>query len=162
TFLTPHLLSRASDLQAALGVSNMVEPWIQEWHRQDPLRELAQAALTQAPRRVPPSTNTALLGLMPPLPPLPALFWFHALDRSSPPQSMSWLLRRDPWKGASRDKNLFSAASFSALPLETTPRSPSEKGASELPTVERYWLASRLEDSAGVHWLVCRALGIWG
>ena len=41
SFLSPHLLAKAAEVEASVGVRNVVEPWRREWERQEALRVLS-------------------------------------------------------------------------------------------------------------------------
>jgi signal transduction histidine kinase len=154
TPLSGALLEKAAALEPALGLSKVVERWMDEWERQDALRALASAALAQfrtsresqdgfAPAVR--STNTP--------PTIPALFWFQAPDPSELQQP---LLAPQPNLVRihfRRVRNNIPSASISSTGLAL------RAAAIYRDDFPREWLASRLDDGSGGFWVVCRVVG---
>ncbi len=148
TFLTPRLLGRAAEIEAATGGTNIVAAWRENWANQESLRALAKAALAG-------HRDTAV----------PELFWFVAADDSANPQALF-----PPAKtlvGASRrtrpsSRNILAGITISnqttlrePLPPETRQRA----GLNFPGPVPIQWLAARVEDGTnGGFWIVCRAM----
>jgi signal transduction histidine kinase len=167
SFLTAHLLARATALEASLRAANVVEPWRREWERQQPLRILAEAALKAWAKR--PSTDEEdHPGPSRPSSRVPALSWFEALDTGPNPQPVFPHAREtNAAKTTARAtaRNVFAAAP----PISGTisnelppPRDPRPAGMGMPQHVPREWLAARIDDGSGGYAVVCRVMGYAG
>ncbi|HXJ56650.1 MAG TPA: ATP-binding protein [Verrucomicrobiae bacterium] len=166
-FLAAHLLQRLSAMQTALGVTNVVEPWLQTWGQHEALRLLAETALAQAPFDPAATTiqtaQTIGIGLKQTGTAesiaVPDLFWFHAVDQSAAPQPAFSLAKRIGLMEA-KGRNVWPAVTVSgSAPSEVNQPAPSSWPSD--PLLDRFWLAARLKHPEGGYWIVCRALGLW-
>ena len=154
TALSASLLKNAAVMEPALGVTNVVVRWMDEWDRQDGLRALAAAALAQirssgdshadSPMMVRPTNAKTVI---------PALFWFQAPDPSELQQP---LLAPQPNRVRIHlrgGRNNIPSASILSTGLAVRAATIYRD---DFP---REWLASRLDDGTGGFWSVCRVIG---
>ncbi len=154
TPLSASLLEKAAALEPAMGLTNIVDHWRDEWERQDALRVLASAALAQfhvrrdsnadAPMMVrPTNAKTAM----------PALFWFQAPDPSELQQPLLAPLPNRVRIHFRKFRNNIPSDSISLTGLAV------RTSAIYRDDFPREWLASRLDDGSGGFWIVCRVIG---
>lgn len=165
TFLTPPMLQAARGLENALGATNVVVDWQQEWESQEALRGLAREALEQLMSRgaapapaSPAGPDRSPVAADSPPSSIPALFWFHADDLPPAPQATEQAGARL----AEREQNRNRSAAVAALSL-STPEPPPALAAAGPDRQPRSWLATRLKepDPSGGYWILCRALAVW-
>jgi signal transduction histidine kinase len=162
TFLTPHLLARAAELERPLGASNIVERWQKEWARHESLRALATAALAQLGSTSVTTPAPALKRTGSGAPAIPPLFWFYTRNLGPNPQQVF-----SPAEAARPEQTDLSWQSRKGQPviLSVNSRIPLEPFAATRPTAsgsqayETAWLASRLGDGRGGYSILCRAIG---
>ena len=145
TFLTPRLLGRAGEIEAATGGTNIVAAWLVNWANQESLRALAQAALAS-------HHDTAV----------PELFWFVAPDGSANPQPVFPPAKVFVGSAKPYPRNSLATATISG-PMTLPEVPPPEKAqvASFRGLVPIHWLATRVESGTnGDSWVVCRAIGV--
>ena len=145
TFLTPRLLGRAGEIEAATGGTNIVAAWLVNWANQESLRALAQAALAS-------HHYTAV----------PELFWFVAPDGSANPQPVFPPAKVFVGSAKPYPRNSLATATISG-PMTLPEVPPPEKAqvASFRGLVPIHWLATRVESGTnGDSWVVCRAIGV--
>ena len=158
TPLSASLLEKAAALEPALGVTNVVERWMDEWERQDALRVLASVALNECgvgrvstPSTVQPTDAR---------PAIPLLFWFQAPDLSAMQQPLT-----TPTKlkmiglGFRQGRNDLAANAVSLTGQAVRVTAPTSEPKVHRDDHPREWLASRLDDGKGGFWIVCRAMG---
>jgi signal transduction histidine kinase len=167
TFLTSPLLGKAAELERSLGLTNIVEHWRSEWARHEALRALAAAALDQT-TNVPAVTSAPVSQILftNAAPPVPVLFWFHARDLSPNPQptyppGRSLLVDRSRGRTTSRNLNLVAGITRDDADVSSDIRAESVPRPDYPQDRPRQWLATRHDDGAGGHWIVCRVMGTW-
>lgn len=165
SFFSEHLLTRAEALETSLGLRNVVEPWRREWERQDSLRALAAEVLRHWEKHGP-DGNEKPPGSPQAVSPVPAFFWFEALDPSPRPQPVFYHERmayiRSKNGSPQEEVRSSEAAQGTNPPAPPAPADPQQRLlSSELPSqLPRQWLATRIEDGHGGHAIVCRVMGI--
>lgn len=166
TFLTPPLLGKADELEHSFGLTNIVEQRRNEWAQHEALRALAAAALAQAAVALAVTAPVSQSFVTNAAPPVPVLFWFHARDISSKPQMAYPPARMINLAGSSRVRatahNLVTGVTHDDVDVSTDIRAESAPRPVYPPQdVPRQWLATRHDDGAGGHWIVCRVMGTW-
>ncbi len=160
SFVTAHLLARAAEIEPALELGNIVEPWQSEWEREESLRVLAAAARAQAiaPRDDDLNSNLVLLATNE-TPAVPSLLWFHAPDLSPTPQPI-FPPTKQTFNPASRSaEKVTVTATISGLGWPRPAPAPPRRTRPQAAQDEVEWLGARLDDARGGSWIVCRAMG---
>ena len=145
TFLTPRLLVRAVEIEAATGGTNIVAAWLVNWANQESLRALANAALVGHRDTV-----------------VPELFWFVAADDRLNPQPLFPPTKSFGGSSKPYPRNTSGNATISGpMTLPEVPPQEKTRVVSLRGLVPIHWLAARVESSTnGDSWVVCRAIGV--
>ena len=145
TFLTPRLLGRAAEIEAATDGTNIVAAWRENWADQESLRALANAALAS-------HRDTTV----------PELFWFVATDDSANPQPVFSPAKTFGGSSKPYPRNSLATATISGpMTLPEVPPQEKTRVAALRGLVPIHWLAARIESGTnGDTWVVCRAIGV--
>jgi signal transduction histidine kinase len=165
SFLTPRLLEEVSSLQRRSPelAGFDATKWVERWRNENARRALAKEAMAQAK---PPvfSNVTSVAMLNSNTPPVPQLFWFHALDSISPQQPVY------PFKTYPDDSHVryrWSRNSIVRTPVAEQDSSNTARGIEPSvkiippPDASRFWLASRHDDNDGSFRITYRVMGLW-
>ena len=157
TVLSAALLSKAAAVEPALGVTNVVARWLEEWQQQEALRALASSALSEC--KVQDSDAHSAVQLTN-APAIPALFWFRASDLNAHQQPLNTpdKLRQIGLRFRS-GRNDYSPDPFSITGGTVRAAEPARAPTIDRDNHPREWLASRLDDGRGGFLIACRAMG---